>query len=162
MAGHAQLKFVMTECSKTQIRLAGLNYQFLLKWKDLLLFFDRTIPGKLSPAETQWNNSAAHITIPGKLSPAETQWNNSAAHITIPGKLSPAETQWNNSAAHITIPGKLSPAETQWNNSAAHIMLEVVHLWASTSLTINKLDYKWFADNHLEQPMPLPLRLFHH
>ena len=25
MAGHAQLKFVMTECSKTQIRLAGLN-----------------------------------------------------------------------------------------------------------------------------------------
>ena len=27
MAGHAQLKFVMTECSKTQIRLAGLIYQ---------------------------------------------------------------------------------------------------------------------------------------
>ena len=26
MAGHAQLKFVMTECSKTQIRLTGLNY----------------------------------------------------------------------------------------------------------------------------------------
>ena len=26
MAGHAQLKFVMTECSKTQIRLAGLTY----------------------------------------------------------------------------------------------------------------------------------------
>ena len=26
MAGHAQLKFVMTECSKTQIRLPGLNY----------------------------------------------------------------------------------------------------------------------------------------
>ena len=26
MAGHAQLKFVMTECSKTQIRLAGLIY----------------------------------------------------------------------------------------------------------------------------------------
>ena len=25
MAGHAQLKFVMTECSKTQIRLAGLT-----------------------------------------------------------------------------------------------------------------------------------------
>ena len=25
MAGHAQLKFVMTECSKTQIRLAGPN-----------------------------------------------------------------------------------------------------------------------------------------
>ena len=25
MAGHAQLKFVMTECSKTQIRLTGPN-----------------------------------------------------------------------------------------------------------------------------------------
>ena len=25
MAGHAQLKFEMTECSKTQIRLTGLN-----------------------------------------------------------------------------------------------------------------------------------------
>ena len=28
MAGHAQLKFVMTECSKTQIRLARLIYQY--------------------------------------------------------------------------------------------------------------------------------------
>ena len=27
MAGHAQSKFVMTECSKTQIRLMGLNYK---------------------------------------------------------------------------------------------------------------------------------------
>ena len=27
MAGHAQLKCVMTECSKTQIRLTGLNWQ---------------------------------------------------------------------------------------------------------------------------------------
>ena len=27
MAGHAQLKFVMTECSKTQIRLTGLKYE---------------------------------------------------------------------------------------------------------------------------------------
>ena len=27
MSGHAQLKFVMTECSKTQIRLTGLSYQ---------------------------------------------------------------------------------------------------------------------------------------
>ena len=30
MAGHAQLKFVMTECSKTQIRLAWLNYSLFL------------------------------------------------------------------------------------------------------------------------------------
>ena len=29
MAGHAQLKFVMTECSKTQIRLTGLIYSVL-------------------------------------------------------------------------------------------------------------------------------------
>ena len=29
MAGHAKLKFVMTECSKTQIRLTGLNYTVL-------------------------------------------------------------------------------------------------------------------------------------
>ena len=34
MAGHAQLKFVMTECSKTQIRLAGLNYGFLFHCVD--------------------------------------------------------------------------------------------------------------------------------
>ena len=27
MAAHAQLKFVMTECSKTQIRLTGLNWE---------------------------------------------------------------------------------------------------------------------------------------
>ena len=30
MTGHAQLKFVMTECSKTQIRLTGPNYTGLL------------------------------------------------------------------------------------------------------------------------------------
>ena len=29
MAGHARLKFVMTECSKTQIRLAGLIYIYI-------------------------------------------------------------------------------------------------------------------------------------
>ena len=34
MAGHAQLKFVMTECSKTQIRLTGLKYSF---WQFYLL-----------------------------------------------------------------------------------------------------------------------------
>ena len=32
MAGHAKLKFVMTECSKTQIRLTGLNlYSFFVR-----------------------------------------------------------------------------------------------------------------------------------
>ena len=34
MAGHAQLKFVMTECSKTQIRLTGLIYQFVFRETD--------------------------------------------------------------------------------------------------------------------------------
>ena len=29
MAGHAQLKLVMTECSKTQIRLTGLNWSYI-------------------------------------------------------------------------------------------------------------------------------------
>ena len=29
MAGHAQLKFVMTECSKTQIRLTGLKWKYM-------------------------------------------------------------------------------------------------------------------------------------
>ena len=32
MAGHAQLKFVMTECSKTQIRLTGLIYLMQNLW----------------------------------------------------------------------------------------------------------------------------------
>ena len=32
MAGHARLKFVMTECSKTQIRLAGL----ILDWMTVI------------------------------------------------------------------------------------------------------------------------------
>ena len=37
MAGHAQLKFVMTECSKTQIRLTGLNLPYCCSCK-LLIF----------------------------------------------------------------------------------------------------------------------------
>ena len=41
MAGHAQLKFVMTECSKTQIRLTGLilripiTFPFRLLWEKI-------------------------------------------------------------------------------------------------------------------------------
>ena len=55
MAGHAQLKFVMTECSKTQIRLTGPIYPgkfyifsgaeknfklklFLIEYGELLIF----------------------------------------------------------------------------------------------------------------------------
>ena len=39
MAGHAQLKFVMTECSKTQIRLTGLIRLCFVKWSVHLLWF---------------------------------------------------------------------------------------------------------------------------
>ena len=41
MAGHAQLKFVMTECSKTQIRLTGLKWSV----KVYIIFFETYIPG---------------------------------------------------------------------------------------------------------------------
>ena len=34
MAGHAQLKFVLTECSKTHIRLTGLIYDFTESFKN--------------------------------------------------------------------------------------------------------------------------------
>ena len=36
MAGHTQLKFIMTECSKTQIRLTGLKWQLYI-WKVTLV-----------------------------------------------------------------------------------------------------------------------------
>ena len=46
MAGHAQLKFVMTECSKTQIRLTGhilhfyfdAGYEYLTPWRCSILW----------------------------------------------------------------------------------------------------------------------------
>ena len=40
MAGHAQLKFVMTECSKTQIRLARPKYkiQYIDCANDIVVF----------------------------------------------------------------------------------------------------------------------------
>ena len=42
MAGHAQLKFVMTECSKTQIRLAGLNYTISISiWYSNVLYISQ-------------------------------------------------------------------------------------------------------------------------
>ena len=40
MAGHAQLKFVMTECSKTQIRLTG------LKWAKTVVYFTVIAKGR--------------------------------------------------------------------------------------------------------------------
>ena len=44
MAGHARLKFVMTECSKTQIRLAGLK-----SWKMCIKSEGRTIFWNMQP-----------------------------------------------------------------------------------------------------------------
>ena len=40
MAGHAQLKFVMTECSKTQIRLTGLTLWRSMFWLSLRRWFN--------------------------------------------------------------------------------------------------------------------------
>ena len=42
MAGHAQLKFVMTECSKTQIRLTGL----ISLWTMLIVFHHPACPAQ--------------------------------------------------------------------------------------------------------------------
>ena len=44
MAGHAQLKFVMTECSKTQIRLAGLKCSLLKDVALMLHIFRKGCP----------------------------------------------------------------------------------------------------------------------
>ena len=43
MAGHAQLKFVMTECSKTQIRLTGPIFSFTKSLKTALMFLQSII-----------------------------------------------------------------------------------------------------------------------
>ena len=54
MAGHAQLKFVMTECSKTQIRLT----RFIL-----LLLQAGDIERNPGPSETPQDLSIAHLNI---------------------------------------------------------------------------------------------------
>ena len=43
MAGHAQLKFVMTECSKTQIRFAGLIWAASWQWSSFWSFVEWTL-----------------------------------------------------------------------------------------------------------------------
>ena len=43
MAGHAQLKFVMTECSKTQIRLTGLIWNLMTLFTNLITQQDLTV-----------------------------------------------------------------------------------------------------------------------
>ena len=52
MAGHAQLKFVMTECSKTQIRLTGLIwfYHILLRPKDADRIVNSVDPDQTAPS----------------------------------------------------------------------------------------------------------------
>ena len=66
MAGHAQLKFVMTECSKTQIRLAGLRWlkDFLhnatwLKWW-ITFLVDRACRKWVSVNVDYWLNTYHH------------------------------------------------------------------------------------------------------
>ena len=45
MAGHAQLKFVMTECWKTQIRLTGLICKWFVNW---WLVWSQSLPQEVS------------------------------------------------------------------------------------------------------------------
>ena len=49
MAGHAQLKFVMTECSKTQISLTGLKWYFVV------------IAGIGNPMENVWGERLGQV-----------------------------------------------------------------------------------------------------
>ena len=58
MAGHAQLKFVMTECSKTQIRLTGLTCKLPIIIKMINYFFpkQRGIP-KRCTGTLKWISS---------------------------------------------------------------------------------------------------------
>ena len=66
MAGHAQLKFVMTECSKTQIRLAGLIL-FLISYPppgaigglwSMIAAFSVHFPSIVKEKITTWSNIA--------------------------------------------------------------------------------------------------------
>ena len=51
MAGHAQLKFVMTECSKTQIRLTGLMFELFVSYLDVNLKVSLLIENTLENIE---------------------------------------------------------------------------------------------------------------
>ena len=55
MAGHAQLKFVMTECSKTQIRLTGLILLLMLNYRSLKWQPDR------NPADNRWGKNFREV-----------------------------------------------------------------------------------------------------
>ena len=62
MAGHAQLKFVMTECSKTQIRFTGLNcikvsFSNICFWICLSSKFDFEV------GTSQYKTGTAHLSL---------------------------------------------------------------------------------------------------
>ena len=70
MAGHAQLKFVMTECSKTQIRLTGLlifinDMPFHLQ-TDMDIYADDTITHTAGKKNWKWLN-LSYKTVQGTL-----------------------------------------------------------------------------------------------
>ena len=85
MAGHAQLNFVMTECSKTQIRLTRSNLMILKvrSWtKNRMIYeprHDKTNKASVRPAKTQilgvrpvWSESS--LSAWRKLWPLATHW----------------------------------------------------------------------------------------
>ena len=70
MAGHAQLKFVMTECSKTQIRLMGLIYCWWwhvcrLKWICLSFIILNFVKNKITICGRFWEHYNPGIIIKG-------------------------------------------------------------------------------------------------
>ena len=54
MAGHAQLKFVMTECSKTQIRLTGLSLRLWLFFLRISFITFDSLRNLSIPLESIW------------------------------------------------------------------------------------------------------------
>ena len=57
MAGHAQLKFVMTKCSKTQIRLTGLKWCLLLNPLNLKFSYLSSATIDLKFYKSHWNKN---------------------------------------------------------------------------------------------------------
>ena len=71
MAGHAQLKFVMTECSKTQIRLTGLKSHFhvfaVFASTDMIIIF-------LKPNGMSMYHFVISFTLNMKLKKGKSMW----------------------------------------------------------------------------------------
>ena len=68
MAGHAQLKFVMTECSKTQIRLTGLIWRrrWHLKWENEMskmlseMFWFENASLRMTSTQIKWHKKLVY------------------------------------------------------------------------------------------------------